>query len=50
MVSAGIGPQQVPLYLVDGNLGNALGEDLPGRRARGRQGLAARRRGDRRVP
>ncbi|MEX2289847.1 MAG: ABC transporter substrate-binding protein [Mycobacteriales bacterium] len=29
MVSAGIGPQQVPLYLVDGNLGNALGEDLP---------------------
>ena len=29
MVSAGIGPQEVPLYLVDGNLGNALGEDLP---------------------
>ncbi len=29
MVSAGIGPQQLPLYLVDGNLGNALGEDLP---------------------
>jgi ABC-type branched-subunit amino acid transport system substrate-binding protein len=29
MVAAGIGPQQVPLYLVDGNLGNALGEDLP---------------------
>ena len=29
MVSAGIGPQQVPLYLVDGNLSNALGEDLP---------------------
>jgi ABC-type branched-subunit amino acid transport system substrate-binding protein len=29
MVSAGIGPQQKPLYLVDGNLGNALGEDLP---------------------
>jgi ABC-type branched-subunit amino acid transport system substrate-binding protein len=29
MVSAGIGPQQTPLYLVDGNLGNALGEDLP---------------------
>ena len=29
MVSAGIGPQQSPLYLVDGNLGNALGEDLP---------------------
>jgi ABC-type branched-subunit amino acid transport system substrate-binding protein len=29
LVSAGIGPQQKPLYLVDGNLGNALGEDLP---------------------
>jgi branched-chain amino acid transport system substrate-binding protein len=29
MVAAGVGPQQVPLYLVDGNLGNALGEDLP---------------------
>ena len=29
MVSAGIGPQEKQLYLVDGNLGNALGEDLP---------------------
>jgi ABC-type branched-subunit amino acid transport system substrate-binding protein len=29
MVAAGIGPQQKSLYLVDGNLGNALGEDLP---------------------
>jgi ABC-type branched-subunit amino acid transport system substrate-binding protein len=29
MVAAGIGPQQKQLYLVDGNLGNALGEDLP---------------------
>ena len=29
MVSAGIGPQQTPLYLVDGNIGNALGEQLP---------------------
>jgi branched-chain amino acid transport system substrate-binding protein len=29
LVSAGIGPQQKDLYLVDGNLGNALGEDLP---------------------
>ena len=29
MVAAGIGPQQLPLYLVDGNLGNALGADLP---------------------
>ena len=29
MVAAGVGPQQKPLYLVDGNLGNALGEDLP---------------------
>jgi ABC-type branched-subunit amino acid transport system substrate-binding protein len=29
MVAQQIGPQEVPLYLVDGNLGNALGEDLP---------------------
>jgi ABC-type branched-subunit amino acid transport system substrate-binding protein len=29
MIGQGIGPQQTPLYLVDGNLGNALGEDLP---------------------
>ena len=29
MVAQGIGPQDVPLYLVDGNLGNALGADLP---------------------
>jgi len=29
LVAAGIGPQEVPLYLVDGNLGNALGADLP---------------------
>jgi len=29
MVGQGIGPQEVPLYLVDGNTGNALGEDLP---------------------
>lgn len=29
MVAQGIGPQQKQLYLVDGNLGNALGEDLP---------------------
>jgi branched-chain amino acid transport system substrate-binding protein len=29
MVAAGIGPQEKQLYLVDGNLGNALGEDLP---------------------
>ena len=29
MVAQQIGPQDVPLYLVDGNLGNALGEDLP---------------------
>jgi ABC-type branched-subunit amino acid transport system substrate-binding protein len=29
MIAAGIGPQQKQLYLVDGNLGNALGEDLP---------------------
>ena len=29
MVGQQLGPQEVPLYLVDGNLGNALGEDLP---------------------
>ena len=29
MVAAGIGPQETQLYLVDGNVGNALGEDLP---------------------
>jgi branched-chain amino acid transport system substrate-binding protein len=29
MVGQGIGPQEVPLFLVDGNIGNALGEDLP---------------------
>jgi ABC-type branched-subunit amino acid transport system substrate-binding protein len=28
MIAAGVGPQQKPLYLVDGNLGNALGEGL----------------------
>jgi branched-chain amino acid transport system substrate-binding protein len=38
MVSAGIGPQQVPLYLVDGNLGNALGEDLPAGILKGTKG------------
>ena len=29
LVAAGIGPGTVPLYGVDGNTGNALGEDLP---------------------
>lgn len=29
MVAQQVGPQDVPLYLVDGNLGNALGEGLP---------------------
>ena len=29
MVGQQVGPQEVPVYLVDGNLGNALGEDLP---------------------
>ena len=29
MAEAGIGPQDTPLYLVDGNTGNALGEQLP---------------------
>jgi branched-chain amino acid transport system substrate-binding protein len=38
MVAAGIGPQQVPLYLVDGNLGNALGEDLPAGILKGTKG------------
>ena len=28
MISEGIGPQEKPLYLVDGNVGNALGEKL----------------------
>ncbi len=29
MVAQGIGPQNVPLYLVDGNLSNTLGKGLP---------------------
>ncbi len=29
MVGQQVGPQDVPLYLVDGNIGNALGADLP---------------------
>ncbi len=29
LVKAAIGPQQVPLYLVDGNLSNTLGKGLP---------------------
>ncbi len=29
MVAQGIGPKDVPLYLVDGNLSNSLGADLP---------------------
>ena len=29
LAEAGIGPQDKPLYLVDGNTGNALGEQLP---------------------
>ncbi len=29
MIAQGIGPQDMPLYLVDGNLSNTLGEDLP---------------------
>ena len=29
MVAQQVGPKDVPLYLVDGNLGNALGEGLP---------------------
>ena len=29
MIAQGIGPQDVPLYLVDGNLSNTLGEGLP---------------------
>ncbi len=29
LVGQQVGPQDVPLYLVDGNLGNALGKDLP---------------------
>ncbi len=38
MVAAGIGPQQKQLYLVDGNLGNALGEDLPAGVLKGTKG------------
>ena len=26
MVEQGIGPQDIPIYCVDGNIGNALGE------------------------
>ncbi|HYD11175.1 MAG TPA: ABC transporter substrate-binding protein [Acidimicrobiales bacterium] len=29
LAEAGMGPQEKPLYLVDGNTGNALGEQLP---------------------
>lgn len=28
LIAKGIGPQEVPLYLVDGNIGNALGENF----------------------
>jgi ABC-type branched-subunit amino acid transport system substrate-binding protein len=38
MISQGIGPQEKPLYLVDGNTGNALGEDLPAGVLEGVQG------------
>jgi branched-chain amino acid transport system substrate-binding protein len=38
MISQGIGPQEKPLYLVDGNTGNKLGEDLPAGVLEGVQG------------
>jgi len=38
LAEAGIGPQDVPLYLVDGNTGNALGEQLPAGLLEGVQG------------
>ena len=39
---AGLGPRTSPVYLVDGNLGNALGDDLAGGHARRAQGHPAR--------
>lgn len=39
LVDAGVGPQSTPLYLVDGNLGNALGEELPAGTLTGVQGI-----------
>ena len=38
LIAQKIGPQQVPLYLVDGNLSNTLGKDLPAGVLKGVQG------------
>jgi len=38
MVKQGVGPQDVPLYLVDGNLSNSLYKDLPKGTMEGTQG------------
>ncbi len=43
LVNQGIGPQDVPLYFVDGNLSN-YGDQLPAGTARREQGHPARRR------
>jgi branched-chain amino acid transport system substrate-binding protein len=39
MVGAGIGPQQTPLYLTDGNTSSALGVDLPPGTLEGTKGV-----------
>ena len=38
MIKQGIGPDKVPLYLVDGNLSNTLYKDLPKGSMEGTQG------------
>jgi branched-chain amino acid transport system substrate-binding protein len=38
MIKQGIGPDKVPLYLVDGNMGNALAEGLPAGTLNGAKG------------
>jgi branched-chain amino acid transport system substrate-binding protein len=38
MIKQGVGPQEVPLYLVDGNLSNTLFKDLPKGSMEGTQG------------
>ena len=41
MIKQGIGPKDVPLYLVDGNLSNTLFKDLPKGSMEGTQGTPA---------
>jgi len=38
LIGSGIGPQDTPLFLVDGNVGNALGENFPDGELEGVQG------------